>query len=167
MGTVNKDSRVEHARKLKAGVLQHLAGEPQIVLDGKATTPTEIETVCDTFVQAVGAATAARAAWKELVAAQKAAASAYRVLEVAMHKFLVLKYGATSKILADFGWEPKQRQPLPVAEKAAAADKTRATRKARGTKGSKQRKAIHGDPAAPPAADGATPPDNAGGKPRS
>jgi hypothetical protein len=47
-------------------------------------------------------------------------------------------------VLADFGIHPKTRAPLTVEAKAAAAAKREATRTARGTKGSVQKKGIKG-----------------------
>ena len=48
-------------------------------------------------------------------------------------------------MLADFGINPKARAPLTVEAKAAAAAKRAATRAARHTMGSQQKKAIKGD----------------------
>lgn len=81
--------------------------------------------------------------------------------------FVRFNFGSDPEALADFGLKPpKARTPLTAEQKAAAAAKRKATREARGTKGPKAKKDIHGNvtaklvvtpadpstPAAPPTA---------------
>jgi len=166
MSTFNKSSRVDRARLLQAGVQQHLANEPSLTLDGKDYKPSDVISICLGFIQAVDAVTAAKATWKATVKSMRTAAATFRAIEVAMHRFLVSKYGADNSVLADFGFEPKTRKQLPVAEKAVAAEKSVATRQARGTKGTKQKKAIKGNPPATPTASGSSQQSGSGNAPK-
>jgi len=68
----------------------------------------------------------------------------------ALKDLLIAQFGSASQTLADFGLEPrKARAPMTVAQKAAAAAKSEATRAARGTKGPKAKLAIKGTVPAP------------------
>jgi len=63
------------------------------------------------------------------------------------------KFGADGVEMLQFGIEPRKPPKKSAATKALAVEKMIATRKARGTKGSVQKKDIHGTvPAAAPAA---------------
>jgi len=60
-------------------------------------------------------------------------------------RYLIATYGNATQTLADYGLEPpKARAPLTSQQKAAAADKLLATRKARGTTSKKQKATIKG-----------------------
>src|SRR5262249_207703 len=54
-------------------------------------------------------------------------------------------YGDSPEVLADFGIHPKAPAQLTVEQKAAKAAKSAATREARHTQGSKQKKSVNGD----------------------
>jgi hypothetical protein len=60
--------------------------------------------------------------------------------------------GRSSKLFASLGFTSKKRAEPSAETKAEAVEKLRATRAARGTKGKRQRAAIHGAPAPVPAA---------------
>jgi len=65
-------------------------------------------------------------------------------------RFLVATYGDATETLADYGLKPlKAKAPLTSDQKAAAAAKLRATRKARGTTSKKQKALIKGTVTAP------------------
>jgi hypothetical protein len=59
--------------------------------------------------------------------------------------FVKAAFGTQPDVLADFGLHPKARAQLTVEKKTAAAVKRKATRAARHTMGSKQRKRVKGD----------------------
>jgi hypothetical protein len=64
----------------------------------------------------------------------------------AFQSFVHVTFTNAPQQLADFGMQPpKARTPLTVEQKAAAAAKMRATRKARGTTSKKQKLAVKGD----------------------
>ena len=68
----------------------------------------------------------------------------------ALKDLLLAQFGNASQTLADFGLSPrKERAPMTVEQKAAAAAKRKATRAARGTTGPKAKLAIKGTVPAP------------------
>jgi hypothetical protein len=63
-----------------------------------------------------------------------------------LRRFLLASFSTAPQTLAEFGLEPpKARKPRTGAENAAAAAKAEATRKARGTVGSKKKLTIKGN----------------------
>jgi len=88
---------------------------------------------------------AAHASIKAKLAAEKAQTPALRTFMSALVSYVKAGYGSAPDVLADFGIYPKARTPLTVEAKAAASAKRAATRKARNTMGSVQKKAVKGD----------------------
>ena len=147
----SKSTVIDRDRKAIAGVQKHYGSAPTIVLDGIAVAPTAVVKVFQDQINAADATAAAKTAYELAVAAEKAA------MDKANGMFLALKARAFSDFktspdtLVDFGLALPKRTPPSPATKAAAADKLRATRKARHTMGTKQKAAIKGQvPAAPP-----------------
>jgi hypothetical protein len=80
------------------------------------------------------------------VAAERDAAPALSAFMNAFESLVRVMFGDDTTALADFGLQPHKRAlPKTAAEKAVAAAKRLATREARGTKGPKAKKAIHGN----------------------
>jgi len=87
--------------------------------------------------------------WHRSVAVAKDAASKARGVVKALIAYLRGLYGDNSAALADFGLTPRKvRKPKPAVQ-AAAADKNRATRKARNTMGKVERKKVKGTATGP------------------
>jgi len=92
------------------------------------------------------AVTTAQAAAKVSVDAENAAMPNLLAFMRALEGFIKLTFAANATALADFGLEPrKEPTPLTAEQKAAAAAKREATRKARGTSSAKAKKAIKGN----------------------
>jgi hypothetical protein len=86
--------------------------------------------------------------WHTTVQAERQVDGEVRPLRKQLQQYVAARFGATSAKMAEFGFTPlKPRKPT-TRTKAAAADKSLATRKARGTMGAKQRKRIKAQPAA-------------------
>jgi hypothetical protein len=114
------------------------------------------------------AVTAAKAAAKAKVADEDAKMPTLIAFMRALVAFIKLTFGADPTALATFDVAPRKvTTPMTAEEKAVAVAKREATREARGTKGPKARKKVHGNvqatlvvtPAAPTAP--ATPEPNA------
>ena len=101
---------------------------------------------------------AAKAATKAKIVAENAQAPSLRSLMAEYVTFVKATFGNSPDVLADFGLKPKKAAtPLTIEQKAAAAAKRTATRAARHTMGSKQKKSVKGTvtvtaPATPSAA---------------
>lgn len=83
-------------------------------------------------------------AWQHAAATYTAVNTQVSVVVHDLKQFVIGAFGTTSPKLADFGFVPRTVTPLTVEQKAAAAAKRAATRKARGTTGPKAKLAITG-----------------------
>jgi hypothetical protein len=134
------------AQSLSEGVTKHLTGVTSMTLAGGSYTPAQITTKLSEVVSLHTGVDAAKASTKGKLAAEKAAMPALRTFMSALVTFIKAGYGGQPDVLADFGIQPpKARAPLTVEAKAAAAAKRKATRAARNTMGSKQKKGVKGN----------------------
>jgi hypothetical protein len=92
------------------------------------------------------ATTAAQATARDKVQAERSATPNLVAFLNAFETFVRVTFGADTTALADFGLQPRKRPGTRTAtEKAVSAAKSLATREARGTKGPKAKKAVHGN----------------------
>jgi hypothetical protein len=149
MSKFNKAKQISDDQKLIAGILKHLATST-LTIGGKAYLGTTLVSLLQPRIDAGQASIAARAASRNAVVADDGVLAETNALVVQLKQTLKLMFGNDAATLADFGSTPRKTpQPLTAAQKVARADKARATRKARGTLGSKQKKAITGAITAP------------------
>ncbi len=87
---------------------------------------------------------ASKASTKAKLDLEKAEAPALRTFMGAYVTFVKAAFGTTPDVLADFGLHPKTRAPLTAEAKVAAAAKRKATRAARNTLGTVQKKSVKG-----------------------
>jgi hypothetical protein len=139
-----KATVVTLAQQLIAGTAKHLASATTVMLAGGSYTPAQITTKLQQVVSLRTDVDTAKATTKAKLAAEKANMPALHTLMGALVTYVKASYGNAPDVLADFGIHPKTRAPLTVEAKAAAAAKREATRTARGTKGSVQKKGIKG-----------------------
>ncbi len=165
MGTTTKGkgTRATRAGQLIAGTRKRLTNGAQVLTFAGGFANVTVDAAVaelQTLIDNRAAATAARAAARDKVAAEQAAMPALVAFMNAFEALIRVMFGNDTAALADFGLTPRKAPaPKTTEEKAAAAAKRAATRTARGTKGPKARKAIHGNvtaslvvtPAAPPA----------------
>ncbi len=114
-----------------------------ITLAGDAYKAKDLQAQFQAEVDAVKATEAARTAYQQAVLAEQTVTAEATALRKALRSYLIGTYGATSATVAAFGFAPKEAT-VTVETKALAIKKRAATRVARGTKGSKQKKAIKG-----------------------
>jgi len=133
------------AEQLIAGMKKHLANAGSLAFAGATYTPAQIEASLQTLADLRTAVDVAKAASKAKVAAWKAQSASLRSRMAAFEAFVKVTYGNSPDVLADFGLKPrKAAAPLTVEQKAAAAAKRAATRAARHTMGSRQKKSVKG-----------------------
>jgi hypothetical protein len=133
------------AKQLIAGTAKHLAGTTQVALLGGSFTPDQITSKLQLFVTLRSDVDASKATTKAKIANEVAQMPALRAFMSAFESFVKAAFGSSPDVLTDFGISPKARTPLTVEAKAAAAAKRAATRAARHTVGSNQKKGIKGD----------------------
>jgi hypothetical protein len=86
----------------------------------------------------------AKATAKAKLAVEKTDMPSRRAIMDAFVGYVKVSFGNQPDVLADFGVHPKARTPLSAEAKTAAAAKREATRAARHTAGSKQKKGVKG-----------------------
>jgi hypothetical protein len=146
MANKGKATEAARAKKLVAGTVKHLAGVTQVMLEGGTYTPAEVQARLLAFATLRDDVDAAKAVEKAKIAAEETQAPALRSFMLSYETFVKAAYGNQPDVLADFGMEAKKaRAPLTVEQKAAAAAKRKATRAARHTMGTQQRKAVKGN----------------------
>jgi hypothetical protein len=158
----SKGSRAIRAGQLAAGARRRFPnGSQSLTFGGGAVTVT-----VDALVAKLtrlgdlrAATTAARAAARDKVLAEKTETPDLVAFMNAFEAFVRLMFGADTPALADFGLTPfKARATRTSEDLAVAAAKRKATRAARGTKGPKARRAIRGNVTATLVVTPATPP---------
>jgi hypothetical protein len=150
----NKPTRKDRLRVLASGVQKHYPNVA-LILAGRTFQPSELEQAIQQDIDATDATEKARAAWRAQVQAEKDSHRNLAPVLRALRSQIVAQFGdgqGAAGVLSDFGYSPQRVPKKTTATKAAAVDKALATRKARHTMGSKQKKDVHGTvPTAPPA----------------
>ncbi len=146
---------------------QYTNGAATLQIGGETVTVDDAIARLQAIVDNRAAVTLARAAAKVKVADENAKLPALLAFMRALVRFIRAAFGTDANVLASFDLEPpKAPTPMTAEEKAVAAVKREATRKARGTTGPRKKKAVHGNvtatlvvtPASPePPAPAATP----------
>jgi hypothetical protein len=140
-----KGTVVALAEQLVAGTNKHFATVNEVKVASVSYTPSQATTQLQAIATLRNDVDAAKASLKARLAAEKADLPALRIFLDAYVAFVKAAFSASPDVLADFGLRPKKaRTPLTVEEKAAAAAKRKATRAARHTMGTKQKKGVKG-----------------------
>jgi hypothetical protein len=144
----NKPSRQDRLRKIRAGLQLHEQGATVITIGGVGHTVTDLLAKIQDDITATDATDKARAEWLQSVQSERDSHQQVDPLLRGIKQFVMLQYGdsqAASATLADFGYTPRKVPVRSPTTSVAAANKSRATRKARNTMGAKQKKAVKGD----------------------
>jgi hypothetical protein len=152
MNKRNISNTIDRDRKAVAGVQQHYASAPTIVLDGVPHTPSEVVKILQGQIDAFDATDAAKVVFHQTAAAQKAASATAHAVLSALKARVLSDFKNQPTIVADFGFAvPRRRAPKPKVL-VEAAKKSAATREARHTMGPKAKLEITGTVPATPAA---------------
>lgn len=143
--TKSKAQVVARAEALIAGVNKHLSSVPAMTLVGQSLTPAQLVQRLQALVDLRTAVLAAQASAKARVSEETAQSPPLHVLMSACTAYVRASYLNMPDVLADFGLQTRTRVPLTVEAKTVAVAKRAATRAARHTMGSQQRKGIKGD----------------------
>jgi hypothetical protein len=121
--------------------------QPGDVLQLPTGDQTRDEVIADLqkFVQAAEDTKAAYLAWRAAVQKERTIELALRPEKQAVQSVVVGRFGRASTTLLKFGIQPRVPVVRTIAAKAEANAKSEATRKARGTKGSKKKLEISGN----------------------
>jgi hypothetical protein len=128
-----------------AGTEQHFPSG-SIRFGNETYTATTLNQRLQKLVDATNGLLAAQNAARDAMAAMRAVDAQEGPLVQAYRRFLHATFATAAQSLADFGLEPMRvATPLTSEQKLVAVARAKATRKARGTKGRKQRLAIKGN----------------------
>lgn len=122
-----------------ASVLKQTYAGKSFPLAGKIWKTADIVTAFQAAIDAINTSNADKIAWETSVAKAKAAKATAALLYAALKGYFAVIDGRTSDAYKTLGFGPAPATASP-ATKVAAAEKTRATRKALGTLGKQQRK---------------------------
>ncbi len=132
------------AKQFIAGTAKHLTNTTPVAFMGGSFTADQITSKLQQLVDLRSDVDAAKATAKAKLTAEATATPALRAFMSAARSYVKVAFGTSPDVLADFGIYPKARAPLTVEDKALAVAKNAATRAARHTMGSTQKKAIKG-----------------------
>ena len=138
-------------RQAVIGIQRNLASVGSITLVGKDYTPAALVAVFQNRVDAADTTDESERTWHDDVASERELEATVAPVRKAFRAFLVSRYGAMSKKLAEFGVTPPTKRRKPASKTLAeAAEKSGATRVARGTMGKRARLKVTGAPAPAP-----------------
>jgi len=164
----NKPTTQARCSKAIAGVVKHFANDTTVPLRGVTWKPADIDAALKAAIDAANTADVAKAAWQKTVKTGSVDKAKALALLAALKAYLVATKGSDAvDLLADFGFAPPKPRKVTVKTKAAAVQKTAATRALRHTMGTKQRKSVGGSTPSPSASASTQPatPAPAGAKP--
>jgi len=145
-----KTNKTIRNAKAIAGTQKHLMNLASIILNGAAFTPAQIIALLQAESDSIVAFDAADGQRKKAVATEKAASAAANPVFVTFRREVVNMFATQPETLADFGFVPPKKRVVSPATQVEAAQKRKATRKARNTMGKKQKAEIKGE-VTPPA----------------
>ena len=124
-----------------AGLEKRWHAGARIRVHGKDYSREELVALFRSQIEALEAIRLARIALSVAVASERGIARQVQSRMANLRDAVTMAFGSPPDVLADFGWKaPRKPGPKTVAAKRAGAEKLRATRKARGTMGKRQRK---------------------------
>jgi hypothetical protein len=132
-------------QQIVAGIQQELQAIPTMYLGSRTFTPATLAAYIQRRIDLASDVLTTRAAWQNAVATYEATNAETNVVIADLRNFLIGAFGRDSVKLAAFGLVAPKRPVLTPEQRAAAALKARATRKARKTMGKKQKAKVVGE----------------------
>jgi hypothetical protein len=148
----NKSNRQNRLRKILAGIDMHYANVSTLTLAGKQVAVADLKKAIEADVAASDASVKAKADLHTAVATERSSHAQLNPLLVSFKHIVLAQFGEAAdaaSVLADFGYTPRKSNKTTTATKAAAVEKSKATRTQRHTMGKRQKAKVHGTPPAP------------------
>jgi hypothetical protein len=143
--TTGKGTGSALAQQLLAGTGKHFSAVGSLTFGNDTFTPPEVETFLQTLVDLRTAVQASKAATMAKVAAEEAQIATLGPRMRAYVAYVKATFGNAPDVLADFGLKPRRAStPLTIEQRATAAERRAATRAARHTMATKQKKSVKG-----------------------
>ncbi len=153
------DKSVLNDQKMIIGITKYFTKMPTLSPKGRPTTPAALLAVFQADLDRTAELQALEAQLADKRLEQRAARAQAVQTRADVKAYIVGNYGdQATAMLTDFGLTAPKKATVTPATKVAAITQAQATRKARGTKGKKQKAKIKGTVAASPAPAPATTP---------
>jgi hypothetical protein len=158
---MNKSNAERSNNKVISGIEKHVTDPQPITIGGKQYTSDQLKAVFQADIDATNAADAARTQWSDALLKARAARLVAAQTRASLQAYIVGLHGPDAvAVVEDFGFTPRSPSQKSVKVKAEALEKSAATRRARHTMGSQQRKAVKGTVTVIAPSDGGTPIQN-------
>jgi type I site-specific restriction endonuclease len=144
MANVNTNATQAHDAQVIVGIQKHLLNVSSLPIAGSTYTPADLVKLVQSRIDSTGTVAAANATWHSTVTAHEALSTKLTPVLRGLRQYVLNAFGETSPVLADFGFTAPKTATKTPEQKAAAAAKAQATRKARGTLGKNQKKGVKG-----------------------
>jgi hypothetical protein len=145
MSTINSKTKLLASDlKLISGIQTHLQNGPSIQIDGTLYTIPQLVSELQERVTAFQATIAARTAWQNAINQENSRVAETKAFVSALRQMLRLMFASSITTLADLGVPPRKPRKADPLTRVVAAEKLRATRKARNTMSKKQKAKIRG-----------------------
>jgi hypothetical protein len=145
MSTPIRTTQTASDSELLAGLTQNQATLPSMLLNGATTTPAQCLALVQSRISAADAVVTTKAAWQKAVLAHRTVVAQTKPVVDDLRQQLTLMYHTSPDILAAYGLTPRKKPAVQTTPaKMVAAEKRLATRKERGTKGSRQKAKVVG-----------------------
>ena len=139
-----KQTLAHSITNLVTGTQKHLPNVA-LTLNGQSYTGASLSALFQSLGDALAKSGAAEATWHDTLQQERTLRAQVSPVLVSFTTWVLASYGGSPAILADFGLTPrKPRTPLDATQRAAAVAKSKATRAARHTVGSQQKKDVKG-----------------------
>ncbi|HLK40108.1 MAG TPA: hypothetical protein VKU41_25305, partial [Polyangiaceae bacterium] len=147
--TKNKVNRLNEQtgdQKLIAGLQKHSATLPSLMIGGTSYPTDTLVATLQSRLATAAAVASTRATWQTAVQADRDERTKTQTVVSGVRQALHVAFAGSVSALADFGLTPrKPAAPRTPEQKAASVAKAKATRAARNTMGSNQKKAVKGN----------------------
>jgi hypothetical protein len=142
--SIPKKTFAQSITNLIAGTQKNLPNAA-LTLDGQSYTRSSLAALLQGLADVLAKSSAAESTWHDTLQQERTMRSQVSPVLTAYTNWLLATYGSSPAVLAEFGLTPrKARTPLDATQRAAAVAKGAATRAARHTMGSQQKKSVKG-----------------------
>ncbi len=144
MKKIGNDSVVSACTQRVSAIKKYLGAKDEIFVAGEQAKAGNVAQTFQDALDTRAAAVTAKGEYKSALAARGEADTKRLAAEAALQPYVMQRFGASSTAAHDFGYAPRKVADKTVVSKAKAALLNKATREARGTKGSKAKQQIKG-----------------------
>ncbi len=144
MARTSRSAELARVNGAIAGIQKYFSTTASVVLAGTTYTPAQLTSLLQAYADAIQALIGLHAQLRASVGAVTAEGEAVDKILLALASYVDNLFGSDPGKLADFGMKPRKVAVVSAQTKVLAQAKSKATRLARHTMGSKQKASIHG-----------------------